>query len=213
MAPARRRPRRNRRLGFRRVRGGRRRARRSPRPSLLWLLGGLLAVVVGINGAIRACGGGASFLSLRYLPEKVHALAAFACHVPRHVWSDPHPPAEAALARAAGQVGVPAALAVSMARAESGLDPHVISATGAMGLMQLMPDTAREQGVGDPFDTVQSAEGGTRYLAGLWRRYRGDRHRTVAAYNAGPGRVPRSGRLVGLPGETRAYMRRVLAGR
>jgi soluble lytic murein transglycosylase-like protein len=80
-----------------------------------------------------------------------------------------------------------------------------------MGLMQLMPGTAAMLGVDDAFDPAQNAEAGTRYLAQLLRRYRGDRVRVLAAYNAGPGRVPLHG-AIELPAETRSYVRHVLGG-
>jgi soluble lytic murein transglycosylase-like protein len=61
----------------------------------------------------------------------------------------------------------------------------------------------------DAFDSEANADGGTRYLGALLRRYRGDQRRAVAAYNAGPGRVPAHGQPV-LPAETRRYVRAVL---
>jgi len=100
-------------------------------------------------------------------------------------------------------------LALSVAEVESGFAPHRISSAGAMGVMQLMPATARELGVGDPFDPRQGVDGGVRYLAFLRRRYGGDTRRVAAAYNAGPGRIARRGPLA-LPDETRAYVAQVV---
>ncbi len=99
---------------------------------------------------------------------------------------------------------------MAIARTESGLHDHRISRAGAMGLMQLMPDTASRLGVQDPFDTKENVDGAARYLRSLWRQYGGDKKRVVAAYNAGPGRVPKRGQLRGLPLETRHYVKRVL---
>ena len=78
-----------------------------------------------------------------------------------------------------------------------------------MGIMQLMPFTARDMGVKDPFDSRENIRGGVKYLGLLWRRYRGDKRRVAAAYNAGMGRIPRRGKL-NLPGETRHYVKKVI---
>lgn len=89
---------------------------------------------------------------------------------------------------------------------ESAFDSRAISRKGAMGLMQLMPNTAREMGVRNPFNPEENIEGGTRYLKYLLKKYNGDLTRALAAYNAGPTRVE-SGRR--LPLETRKYIKRV----
>jgi soluble lytic murein transglycosylase-like protein len=94
-------------------------------------------------------------------------------------------------------------------KTESNFNPHAVSRTGAQGLMQLMPETARDLSVRDPFDPVQNIEGGTRYLKWMLTSYQGDLSRSLAAYNAGPGRVSQHGNLPAIP-ETRQYVRRVL---
>jgi soluble lytic murein transglycosylase-like protein len=178
-------------------------ARRWGGRALLAALAGLLVV----NGAIRLAGGDAWPFSVRFLPEKITALALSVRHV---VSGDGDAGAEQAAAHvraAARRHGVPEPFALAVATVESGLRPSVISACGAMGLMQLMPATARGLGVGDPFDARDNAEGGVRYLRQLWRRYGGDRRRVAAAYNAGPGAVPRAGPI---PAGARAYAERVL---
>jgi len=85
----------------------------------------------------------------------------------------------------------------------------VVSRAGAMGLMQLMPLTARSMGVFDPFDPRQNILAGARYLRILANRFKGDLVLTVAAYNAGEGAVDK---YEGIPPykETQRYVRRVL---
>ena len=94
-------------------------------------------------------------------------------------------------------------------RVESDFNPEVVSRAGAMGLMQLMPKTARSMGVSDPFDARQNILGGARYLRILANRFKGDLVLTVAAYNAGEGAVEKHN---GIPPykETQRYVRRVL---
>jgi soluble lytic murein transglycosylase-like protein len=100
---------------------------------------------------------------------------------------------------------VSADLIRSVIRHESAGNPAAVSHKGAMGLMQLMPATARALGVGCAFDPRQNILGGTRYLRELRDRF-GSWGRAIAAYNAGPARVE-SGRL---PQETRRYVENVL---
>ena len=177
---------------------------------ILQLIGVALAVVVTINLAVRVLGGGRpNLLSPLHLADKTRALAGLALHGFSHVIDEPHGDERAIVSEAARRNGVPVALALSVAHAESRFAPHAISHTGAMGLMQLMPDTADDLGVLDAFDSAANADGATRYLRELLARYRGDTRRAVAAYNAGPGRVPARGEPV-LPPETRHYVRTVL---
>lgn len=119
---------------------------------------------------------------------------------------------DALVARHAAAYGVPAGLVRAVIAAESAWDPAARSRAGAVGLMQLMPGTARELGV-DPADPSQNIEGGVRYLAWLLRAF-GSVERALIAYNAGPGFAQRLARGEAvLYGETRDYVARVLAAR
>lgn len=182
---------------------------RGPKGWALRLAALAVLALVSINGAIRLTGGGPAYLSPFFLSEKVRALGRLAAHAPAHLRWGSAPTPRAAVEAAARRHGVPVELAVAMARTESNFRAHVISHAGAMGVMQLMPDTAEHMKVADPFDPEANADGGVRYLKWLLKRYRGDRRRAVAAYNLGPYAVPKTGRLQ-LPAETRAYVTRVM---
>lgn len=123
--------------------------------------------------------------------------------------STPAPPTlDDIIDRAASRYGVDQELIRAVIRTESGFDPDAISPVGAQGLMQLMPETAKELGVSDPLDAEQNVMGGTRYLRRLLDRYDGDLDRALAAYNWGMGNVERRG-MEQMPQETRNYLAKV----
>ena len=110
--------------------------------------------------------------------------------------------------QAAGEKhGVDSALIRAVVQTESSGNPLAVSPAGAQGLMQLMPKTAAELGVRDPFDPGQNIMGGTRYLRRLLDRYQGDRKLALAAYNWGMGNVET--RPEAMPRETRNYILKV----
>jgi hypothetical protein len=100
-------------------------------------------------------------------------------------------------------------LLASVVRAESGGNPHAVSRTGAQGLMQLMPKTAANLGVGNSFAPGENVNGGTAYLDALLKKYHDNLALALAAYNAGPAAVDR---WHGIPPyhETRVYVARVI---
>lgn len=122
--------------------------------------------------------------------------------------SDETSSVEDLITRAADKYGVDAQLVKAIAIAESDMNQDEISPVGAIGVMQLMPETAAGLGV-DPYDTTENIAGGTRYLKQMLETFNGNIPLAVAAYNAGPGAVQRYG---GIPpySETQNYVGRVM---
>ena len=125
------------------------------------------------------------------------------CNLAKQNSYDPH------IRLACARYNLDSNLVKAVIRTESAFDPDAISPKGAMGLMQLMPDTSKDMGVLNPFDPLQNIDGGTRYLRCMLDRFNNDVIMALAAYNAGPERVARHG---GIPpiDETQTYVQRVL---
>ena len=122
----------------------------------------------------------------------------------------PHPAAfDQEIRRIGKRYNIDPPLIKAIIYAESSFDPRAVSRRGAQGLMQLMPATARELQVRDPFNPRENIDGGTRYMRYLLDNFNNDLVLSLAAYNAGPGAVMRSG---GVPKihETRRYVNKVL---
>jgi soluble lytic murein transglycosylase-like protein len=115
---------------------------------------------------------------------------------------------DAAIEKAAAEHNVDPNLVRAVIKVESNFNPNAVSRKGAMGLMQLMPQTARQLKVTNPFDPEQNVDAGVRHLKQLMESYGGDVKLSLAAYNAGQGSVARSG---GVPhfAETRNYVKRI----
>jgi hypothetical protein len=112
--------------------------------------------------------------------------------------------------KAAGEYGLDADLLDALVQTESNYDPGAVSSKRAIGLTQLMPDTAKSLGVSDPFNPEANLRGGAKYLSQMLKQFNGDVSKALAAYNAGPGTVTRYG---GIPPykETQNYVNKIMS--
>ena len=113
------------------------------------------------------------------------------------------------IAEHAGAHGLDPDLVHAVIQVESAFNPRAVSPKGAMGLMQLMPATASEFGVEDPFDPAENIRGGVAYLRRLLDRYGNRVELALAAYNAGPGAVDKYGERIPPYRETQNYVRKI----
>jgi len=122
----------------------------------------------------------------------------------------PAPEIDSLVGETARREGLDADLLRGVMKQESGFRPCAVSPKGALGLMQLMPSTAEQFGIQDPFDAASNLDGGARFLKQLLGRYGGDVVKALGAYNAGPARVDAAGTVPAIP-ETMDYIRQILS--
>jgi soluble lytic murein transglycosylase-like protein len=122
----------------------------------------------------------------------------------------PAPEVESLVNDTALRQGLDAGLLRSVIKQESDFRPCAVSSKGAMGLMQLMPATAVQLGIQDPFDAASNLDGGARFLKQLLGRYGGDIGKALGAYNAGPSRVDAVDGIPQIP-ETMDYIRQIVS--
>jgi len=160
--------------------------------------------------------------STSYMPEiKVwNGESTLSNHVKANDFSADAKPFEALIQNASTQYNVPESIIMAVIKAESSFNPNATSAAGAKGLMQLMDGTAKGLGVTNSYDAEQNINGGTKYLSMLLKKYNGELQVALAAYNAGPTRVDRTGIKTNedfenlkseLPEETQRYVAKIVS--
>ncbi|KEI84689.1 lytic transglycosylase [Clostridium botulinum B2 267] len=122
---------------------------------------------------------------------------------------------DSAVEKASRKYGIDKELLMAVIKQESDFNPNCVSSAGAKGLMQLMPGTAREVGVTNPFDIEQNIDGGTKYLKKMLDMHGNVKELALAAYNAGPGTLQWRGvkspsDINRLPSETRNYVKNIM---
>jgi hypothetical protein len=118
--------------------------------------------------------------------------------------------AESLITAASGKNNISPVLLRSVMKQESGFRPCALSTAGAMGLMQIMPETAADLGLTDPFDPAMNVDAGARYLKQMLDRYHGNTALALAAYNAGPGRTDKANGAIPAIAETIGYVSQIL---
>ena len=131
---------------------------------------------------------------------------------PEPVDCGPLPPSEvdSLVGQASQREGLDEDLLRGIMKQESAFRPCALSPKGAMGLMQLMPATAEQLGIQNPFDAASNVDAGAKFLKQLLNRYGGDIPRALGAYNAGPTRVDAAGGVPAIP-ETVDYIRQIMS--
>lgn len=122
---------------------------------------------------------------------------------------------ESAIDEASEKYGIDKNLIRAVIKQESSFNANSISTAGAMGLMQLMPGTAEDMGVSNPYDIEENVDGGTKYLRNMLQMYNDSKEMALAAYNAGPGTVQNRGvkgakDIYKMPEETINYVKKVM---
>lgn len=142
-----------------------------------------------------------------YLPMNMSTVSQSSSVTARNTLSEPKN-IDSIIQKAVDQYDLPSELIKSVIQQESNFNPDAVSGSGASGLMQLMPSTARSLGVTNVFDPEQNVLAGSRYLKNMLDRYNGNIELALAAYNAGPGNVDRYG---GIPPfkETQKYVQNI----
>ncbi len=199
---------------------------RSVRHLALWLAFWFWAAPAAANVFLYTDDAGAVRFTNAPQPKPAKRFQLSSTRWPRAAWQRTHWPAsrlgalggvrrkryDEMIRHVAARHRVDANLIKAVIRVESDFSPHAVSPKGALGLMQLMPGTARRHQVRRVFDPTANVEGGTKHLRYLLDRYRGNLKLALAAYNAGEGAVDR---YRGVPPyrETQDYVRRVLGYR
>lgn len=177
-------------------------------PLWAWAVALVLVPICALNLAVGYFGDSeVSTLSPFFLGPKLQALLRYALHRPLCLLSADHAPLEPLAASAARKHGLPPGLLEAVVSVESSGHVHRISRAGAMGPSQLIPSTADQLKVDDPFDPAEAMDASARYLKAQLARFR-DVRLAVAAYNAGAGAVNGA---VPVNGETEIYVEKVMA--